>query len=205
MRHDFEFVAENLDLYNAVEITLGGRSDLFASENKHNYSGCVSSKSPNLTNCLIIVTYIVATTLFDRSLKWSGVNETLDQADLNPHHWPLHHRPRSNKMVYVAKTHRWDARTLHCSYRNRSSQSYALSVRLVRLACLIGCLGYGRSNVPIPSQSRQIPAKLWKHSYLVGCMEGICRNTVSCCIWIASQKSFVSVASILLFLRGFLK
>ncbi|KIH59985.1 hypothetical protein ANCDUO_09770 [Ancylostoma duodenale] len=46
IRHDFEFVAENLDLYNAKEITVGGlkskKQESFSSSSKNHYNGCVS-------------------------------------------------------------------------------------------------------------------------------------------------------------------
>ncbi|KHJ81914.1 hypothetical protein OESDEN_18397, partial [Oesophagostomum dentatum] len=48
IRHDFDFIAENLDLYNAKEITLGGRDpekpEIFTANSKSYYNGCVSSK-----------------------------------------------------------------------------------------------------------------------------------------------------------------
>ncbi|EYC37874.1 hypothetical protein Y032_0760g2123 [Ancylostoma ceylanicum] len=47
VRHDFEFVAENLDLYNAKEITVGGlkseKQELFSSSSKNYYNGCASN------------------------------------------------------------------------------------------------------------------------------------------------------------------
>ncbi|WKX92397.1 hypothetical protein Q1695_010433 [Nippostrongylus brasiliensis] len=43
-RHDFDFVADNLDLFQAKEINLGGREvELLAASDKSNYSGCISN------------------------------------------------------------------------------------------------------------------------------------------------------------------
>ncbi|KAK6731044.1 hypothetical protein RB195_007484 [Necator americanus] len=47
IRHDFEFMAENLDLYNAKEIVLGGQKsekpEITAQSMKNYYNGCVSN------------------------------------------------------------------------------------------------------------------------------------------------------------------
>nr|CDJ92617.1 Laminin G and EGF domain containing protein [Haemonchus contortus] len=51
VRHDFDFMADNLDLYNAKEITLGGREidkdEPHVTSSKDKYSGCISNLDIN--------------------------------------------------------------------------------------------------------------------------------------------------------------